>query len=194
MPMVSKFEQMVLFNFVRILTYLIMVLLVGTVLIGGLLFFKKLMPPSTRVSYEDVLPAQSETASSEELSPGAQERMPKLPDNVARYMKGQNYPILKGWLQGLPMKQKWDFVDNMSSVISAAEKEHPDRVIDVINRYKQVKLEKMSDAMEQRAANQVTRLAYIGYGLAAIGLAAIFTLILVLLAIERNTRRIQPAS
>lgn len=111
-----------------------------------------------------------------------------FPENVEKYLFGENEKILLGWLDGLSSQdQRQEFVDNLSEVIESAEQSELD-VNKVINSYKTAKLSKLNKndmsgykGMMERATNYVVISSIITF-------IALMSLILVMLAIERNTR------
>jgi len=111
-----------------------------------------------------------------------------IPNNVKRHLSGKNEAILQGWLNTLSNDdQKQDFVDNLSDVISDAESKNL-KVTDIINNYKTIKLSKIRESGVEQYKELGKKVAV---SLAIFGLIifiSLMSLILVMLAIERNTR------
>jgi wobble nucleotide-excising tRNase len=102
----------------------------------------------------------------------------------------ENKKVVEGWLEPLGPSERQDFLDNMAEVITAAEKQRVD-IVAAINRYKELKLAKIAEAKQGsdfigitiRPLNVVIGIFF------QLALIALISLVLVLLAIERNTRR-----
>ena len=110
------------------------------------------------------------------------------PPILDEYLGGDNKEVLDGWLDGLsdPERQQ-DFVDNLAEVIEGAEQKDLD-VINVINNYKTIKLSKLNQSDFERLAKVAGRGALLGAMLGIVLFISLMSLVLVMLAIERNTR------
>jgi hypothetical protein len=107
---------------------------------------------------------------------------------LEEYLAGDNKEILDGWLDGLSdPEQQQDFVDNLAEVIEGAEQKDLD-VIKVINNYKTIKLSKLKQSDFERYAKVARRGALLGAMLGIVLFISLMSLVLVMLAIERNTR------
>lgn len=176
-----------LFSFTRILALgvslvaLVVIAVLAIGVIGG-------SPDKSYVSIDEVLPQTQSDQTGTGLAGTTASPKVKAPALVMKYLSGDNEKILHGWLEGLDEGQQKIFLDNLSSIISEAESKKAD-VIEVINKYKAVKLEKLQanpfDKYEQMATNG----ARIGTIFGMVILVGLMSLILVVLAIERNTRK-----
>jgi hypothetical protein len=97
---------------------------------------------------------------------------------------------LKGWLDELPKDNHQEFIDEMAIMVTEAEKLDLSPYT-VINDYKKLKFKKLAVAPLEKAEQLIKQLYYTGAIISAVALIALFSLILVLLAIERNTRRVE---
>ena len=158
---------------------------------------------STRVTYTDVVRAQRDNADTTvEAVAGGQLR---IPPEIHRYFdRKKNSQTLAQWVEGVPKDQQQPLLDELADVIRGAEANAPkvsldsvERgkskaeafVYDALNKYRELKTAKLAAspfAPYVRLARRITLFATIG---SALGLFATFTIVLVLLAIERNTRR-----
>lgn len=111
-----------------------------------------------------------------------------LPENVKKHMSSENNRhILAAWIDDLSPSQRRDFVDNLDRVIVQAETEQLD-VAKAINGYKTLKLSKLRGDGFGQYANTIQKGALVLFITVMLGLIAVFSMFLVLLAIERNTR------
>lgn len=181
----SKLEAF-LFGFTRIfaiggsvLGLIAIALLVANLLGGG---------ESTHVALEDINIEESTKNNTVKEASAKPKKQLKIPANVKIYLSGDNEKILQGWLDGIKgQDKKQDFLTNMSEVIIRAEIKKVE-VINVINNYKTLKISKLnkSEIEEYKDIGQKAALYSVVFGLAIF--IALMSLILVMLAIERNTR------
>ena len=198
MSLIDSLEIKGFFRFTRFFAVLfIMVLTVGLI-IGGALF-SKIWPTqvSTRVNPSQVLeieaergpatrPAPQNTEDAEALKVLADLRIPEF---FPKYFgDNQNRGVLVAHLGKLPEKARQDYLDNMAEVVALAENQGAD-VVQALNIYMQKKDQNIADIEAAKAAAITTRAYIVASFLSGLGLIVLFTLILVLLAIERNTRR-----
>jgi len=111
-----------------------------------------------------------------------------IPPRVRKYLgEKDNKSVLEGWLRGLDADQRQDFLDNLEDVIRYAEQNNLD-VIQAVNAYKELKLQKYRTAESKALDAKVSRYGIAGGMVAAVMLIVALSLVLVMLAIERNTR------
>lgn len=111
-----------------------------------------------------------------------------LPKAIQRHISGSNAQVLDKWLAPLNSEQRADFIDNMASIIEEAEKQKVD-VVAAVNDYSTVKLKNFDRAPFERYEKLAQRTALVS-GIAGLVLfIVLMSLMLVALAIERNTRR-----
>jgi hypothetical protein len=111
----------------------------------------------------------------------------EIPENVKKYISGENEKVLYKWIESLDEKDQEDFIENLSLIITEAENKGED-VVDVINDYKTAKLSKLQKTEFEKYEKVAERGAIIGAMFGLIIFIALMSLILVMLAIERNTR------
>ncbi|WP_108651982.1 hypothetical protein [Dongshaea marina] len=112
-----------------------------------------------------------------------------LPNNINAYFTGNNRHVLDGWLDSLSSEdQKQDFIDNLSEVISSAEKQHLD-VTGSINKYKEIKLSEIQRSNLWNAEQASKRYVLWGVMAGFLFFISLMSILLVLMAIERNTRK-----
>ncbi len=112
-----------------------------------------------------------------------------VPSNLQDFFSGDNTAILDGWLEALDAGQKQDFFDNLSQIVLNT---HQEASPEVVNAYKDIKLKKLAAAGFERYAQIAQIAASVGIIIAALFLVILTSLVLVLLRIERNTRRNKP--
>lgn len=178
----SGFERF-LFDFTRLFALVgSIAALVGIVLLVSYLFFPT---KKNYISLSD-LDSIGKTEKTVAVPPKI---MVQLPKNVRKYMSGSNEEVLKGWIGYLDYADQNDFVQNLSSVIHEAEMNLRD-VIEVINKYKTVKLPALRTSEFEKGKRTVEKGAMIGAIFGLMLFVAMMSLVLVMLAVERNTRKI----
>jgi hypothetical protein len=142
---------------------------------------------NTFVSLTDINPVQQTPNAANKQGAMQAESKIQLPENVKKYLSGDNEKVLNGWLKSLDKSDKEDFVSNLSSIIAEAEKNNQD-IIGVINTYKEIKLEKLKKSEFEKYEKMASKGALIGSMFALVLLIGLLAIVLVMLAIERNTR------
>ena len=108
-----------------------------------------------------------------------------LPASVNKeFASAENRKVLAGWLKNLPKEARQDFVDNMEDVIAYAHA-HQMNATDAINAYKELKFDNVGTTGFDRVERGIARATVIAGFLFRLMLLALFSLVLVLLAIER---------
>lgn len=167
----------------------------AAVIIGiGVLGLKLLFPgEQTTVSYAEVtnmMAATSSPSDSEAENTPSETATVAIPDDLKPYLSGKkNERVLQGWIEGFSESQKKDFMKNMSQVVQEA-KAHKVDPNDAINTYKTLKLKKISSNEIDKYTAIATRVGYIAGVFGLVLILSILSLVLVMLAIERNTRRV----
>jgi cytoskeletal protein RodZ len=204
MSFADSFERRFLFVLTRGLALLFIFGLLAAIVIGGMMVSDKLMPKeTTAVTPQEVVdaitppkPEVSQTAdpASAETSPPPDPMiLPgiKLPFVLQKHFSApERIKILRDWLEGLASEQRQIFLDEMAAAVTEAEKNGAEGLA-AIDKYKEIKFDKLKQEELAAAKLATARMTYAGVAFGAILLIALFSLILVLLAIERNTRRSQ---
>lgn len=115
----------------------------------------------------------------------------KLPFVLQKHFNTpEKIQTLNNWLNALvsTMGDRQEFIDEMAATVVEAEK-HKLSSNEAINKYKELKFKKLELEQSTKAERRTLQLYYAGAVVGAVALIALFSLILVLLAIERNTRR-----
>lgn len=187
---VSGFEKLV-FAITRVFALCGAAVIVIAIVILGM----KLISPgeSTKVTYEEVAKAMSgsdENADTETEGSSAKPSVAQveIPADLKPYFEGDNKRILRGWIDDLTEKQQKDFLKNMSQVVREAAANKVDRA-DAINTYKSLKLRKLSSHGFEQYAAMATKAGNIAAIFGLLLILSILSLVLVMLAIERNTRQ-----
>lgn len=183
--MQKNIEAKVIFPLVRYLALSLICLLV----IAIVAFSVQLILPvqNKGVQYDTIKKAVSTGV---KIGNGADAQIrPELPDNLKKYFTDQkNAQVLDGWLAPLTIEQKNDFLRNMSVIVEQAEKNN-DNIADIINTYKTEKLKNFNASEIEQMAEKAKPIVYgtiISIFLITIILLSI---VLILLAIEKNTNR-----
>ncbi|MEB4591967.1 hypothetical protein VSS37_13320 [Candidatus Thiothrix sp. Deng01] len=204
MSFADAFERRFLFVLTRGLALLFIFGLLAAIVIGGIMVSDKLtLKDSTAVSpqevvdaikppvYEEPPPQDSDAASPTPSPPPDPAILPgiKLPFVLQKHFNApERIQTLRDWLEALPSGQRQVFLDEMAAAVTEAEKAGAEG-LDAVNQYKALKFDKLKQEEAASAALLTARLTYAGAAFGAVLLIALFSLILVLLAIERNTRR-----
>jgi hypothetical protein len=199
MSIIDSVERKALFSLTRALAFLMITGLSVALVFGIVRFSSTLVPPTTRVQLSDVIPSQQKPESgSTEAEPVRQVNdntsTLRMPISVQRHFSDeQSHELLVRWLERLKASQRQEFVDNLGEIISGAEAQNAD-VASAIDRYKDRKFELLQQYESERLESAVRRGAIVAALASGLMLIALFSLVLVLLAIERNTRRARQTS
>lgn len=99
--------------------------------------------------------------------------------------------FLEGDVRSVPESARQDYLDNLAEVMTAAKQAGvPINVALMV--YERQKRRALNELDVRNAEADKTRAYIVGFFTAALGLAGLFSLTLVMLAIERNTRRLSP--
>lgn len=181
-----SFLERTLFSFTRVFVTVGSLVSVGG-FVMGILMYLSIGGEDTHVGHDEVKRALSPPVPTSFASLQAAVPEVTIPSNVDKYMGRDDRKVFLGWIEDLDEAQKKDFISNLSEVIAEAEKQSDD-VVDVINKYSKLKLPKLRGNVLDKYATRAAKAGAIGFTLAMAMLAAIMSLVLVLLAIERNTR------
>ncbi|MDP3876029.1 MAG: hypothetical protein Q8Q50_03520 [Methylobacter sp.] len=199
MQVFDKFEKKFLFGLTRIFAMLIILGILIAVGVGGIMFADLSKGIDTKVTAIEVTNAIKPPAVVDMVSipstqsPENQNLLPfvKLPFVLQKHFNEPgSVKILKGWLDALPLSAHQNFIDEMAKTVTESDKlKLP--YAEAIDKYKQLKFKKLNEEISAKAERRTQQLYFIGAIFGAIALIALFSLILVLLAIERNTRRVE---
>jgi hypothetical protein len=191
----DKFERIGVFRFTRLITLLSVFTTAMVLIVLATTFLTTLLPQYTSVGGEEVaavLKAKTTPASGESRDDSSDETVllstvKPGPGVKKEFSDSTNRKVLAGWLKGLPKASRQDFIDNMEEVIAYAQRNSMN-VTDAINTYKELKLDKVGTVGLDQLERKLSQGTIIGSFLFGLMLLALFSLVLVLLAIERNTR------
>ncbi len=199
MKLFSTFERKFLFGLTRTFAmFFIFTTLLGLLTGGLLVLFNQAGNKSSKVEPQEVidvlkpsLPIENAQSSVKTPSESPPKHLPmglKLPFVLQKHFSNpDNFLILIKWLDAVPEEQKQHFLEEMAATVTLAEKEHIAH-FDAINTYHKLKTSKLAEEKISAAARKEAWLWYAGALGSGIVIIALFSLILVLLAIERNTR------
>lgn len=196
MSFIQNVERKGLFKLTRYIALLFICLLVLSVIVG---FFNTTrilgQRTNTKIIPKEILSIIEESSDSKNamnvnrseeeinLSPGIM-----MPENLRKYfVSPDNRRVLRGWLELLPTDKSQDFLNNLSEIMKEGEAKgiDPGRLI---NTYKSMKLARFRDEKTKSEEFKQKLMYFIGGIVGVVFLIAMLSLILVLLAIERNTR------
>lgn len=104
----------------------------------------------------------------------------------------KNRKIFNNWISLLSLEQKNEFISNLIELIKDVESKGGSFTIEQLNSYHEIKSQKLLAAQWDKYAERAQKGAIILFISMLVGMVGLFSLILVLLAIERNTRPVQP--
>lgn len=194
MNLLEKFETGVLFKLTRAFSICLTVVLL---LVFGISVYNavaSLAPANSYPEPEEVFArlAPGAAQSSEDAVPQGTGSTPPslaLPFAVQRYLSDPaGRSKLLGQLSGLPANERSGYLRNLTVVVERAEKTDPRNVETAIYEYMRLTSERQRDVAGRKEAIESRRWQAVAVAFAALTLIALFSLILVLLAIERNTR------
>lgn len=201
MQILDDLEKKFLFGLTRIFAMLVILSILVVVVVGGLSMWGLFQQTSSKVSATEVIDAikpivLNDSVTADSTSVQATDSTNILPSVKMPFIlqKHFNQPekvrLLSEWLLFLSIPERQEFIDEMADTVAEAEKLKlsPTEAIDM---YRELKLKKMETEIAEKAERQTQRLYYAGAFIGAIALIALFSLILVLLAIERNTRQVE---
>jgi hypothetical protein len=192
----DKFERIGVFRFTRLITLLAILITASGLVVLAASFITTLLPQYTSIGGAEVaaaLKAKTSLVDSGESSEDSSDEAVLLstvktgPGVKKEFFDSTNRKVLAGWLKGRPKKSRQDFIDNMEEVIEYAQLNGMN-VTDAVNTYKDLKLDKVGTVGADQLERTISRATIIGTFLVGLMLLALFSLVLVLLAIERNTR------
>lgn len=206
--LVALFERKVLFRIARFVAFTICFLLFLGLLAGGTYLLTagqenvdRPDPAQVAASLKPVAAPEAVAGDAAGAEPAA---APQLNASVLRGLKvppvlqelllaENNQRVFKDWLDELPDDERQAFIDGAARAIEAGRKEKVEDA-DVLNAYR----ERFVDYVERKQAAEALvksqRLYVAGAFVSTLMLLALFSLVLVLLAIERNTRAARVAS
>jgi hypothetical protein len=202
MSIVENFERKALFNITRAVALVCVTVFLLAVFGGAMYAFSVWKEPiTTKVPAKEIVdmikPAESVPQSAKpqgaqapvdqtpELSPLFGFRVPFVLQKYASNENAQH--ILKNHLDEIPVSDRQDYLDELGAVVTEAEAQKLNG-IDAINKYMETKTKRYADAEGKRLQKfEALKLAAMSAA-GGLMLVALFSLVLVLLAIERNTR------
>jgi hypothetical protein len=194
MSFIDAFERKFLFVLTRGLLLIFIFGLLGAIVIGGVIVGSKLNR-STAVSPREVVDTVSPPRPNKPVgvssSPSSKVASPpsetKLPFVLQKHLSSR-IPELRDLLVRLEDDQRQVFVEELAAAVTEAENRgvDPAKAIDTYVKLKFDKLERGNVTPIEMAS---ILMPYAGVAFGAILLIALFSMILVLLAVERNTRR-----
>jgi hypothetical protein len=204
------FEKKFLFSATRVLFLALVLLTMLAFIAGSYKFIERCQESrvSTKVSADSVFSAIEAGSKKSSQNPALNmegnpsenvESGLKIPQSIKDVFTGGNQDVLNSWLKPIAPKDRQNFIDELNSVLAVAlEKEgaqgknHADIVTGAVNKYKELKFAKIDDHNLQEAKFESNMTLYAGIAAGFIALLALLSLVLVLLAIERNTRPALP--
>jgi hypothetical protein len=201
-PILDRLETGALFRLTRFVAFSVVLLLTSALLVGAFVFFNDFFPKdSSHVSYGRIhqeleperAPSSAQIAGQQPV-PNSESDDLQLPLPLQPYFADStNRKVLKDHLQSFDTSERSEYVDNLSEVIESAKREGADndRIIAIINRYFEDKADQMSLARLDKESRRQRQLYLIGGTASVIAAIAVASLVLVLLAIERNTRSLR---
>lgn len=192
MPRSESFEHAYVFRVVRLFACFALVGL-GYGAVAGVSAWQT-AGPGDQIAFKDIRPVlkAAESGGYEPASLALGHGDPllgyPLPRRVKRYLDaGAERPVFAGWVRNLSEDRRRDFITNLEGVLAAAERDGADPAV-TAHVYKDLKLERMQANPLGELTEQIRRVAAVSLVMACVALMGLFSLVLVLLSVERNTR------
>jgi hypothetical protein len=188
--LLEGFEQRRVFVLARVLSFIGIAALSIFVLAGLILWSGSLLPANVQVLPTEVAAVLSPSNAANTSEPSTEAPLAgiTIPSRVSRYLGDRsNKSVLEGWLRSLEPNQRQEFVDNLEDVIKYAEQNNLD-VVQAVNTYKELKMQRYRAAETKGLDTKISRYGAVGGMVSAAMLIVALSLVLVVLAIERNTR------
>jgi hypothetical protein len=205
MSIVEGFERKALFNITRAVALVcVTVFLLG--ILGGALYGVSVWQESvnTKITPQEIIdPLKPVKAPPAEPSQPKGAKPPvnagpadsplagfKVPFSLQKYVSGENAQIIRNHLNDVPEVDRQQYLDELGAVVAAAEASKVDP-IEAINAYMHAKGERYTAAAVKTAEKWATLKLVAEVAAGGLLLVALFSLVLALLAIERNTRHMR---
>lgn len=203
MSFADSVERTLLFRLVRILAFFFIIIAFLAILGAVIMTTVKMIPSSIDVSKEEIsaivpLPAKDMRGADKAFQETVSKSHLEVKKNNTRLLpfavqKEFSHPetqaFLEKWLNGFAKADQEKALKELESVILLAGERNVD-VSDAIEKFTDLKSEKVNKADSEKQASilgNTMALYLIGISIVII---ALFSLVLVLLAIERNTRKV----
>ncbi len=197
-PKSSKTE-LFLFGLIRFVTLIGAVLVLIAFIVAAVLVVQTLRPEKPKkivpVFYEAVAPMQQTAQKNEEAFVPIGAKIAgknSFPQPVVDFLLGHEGFSLKEWLDQLKPEHRQAFLDNLAVILQTANTKHLTTVQleQVVRNFAELWIAQNEKAPEPNSAleKQIFRASCISAAFGLFITLTIFCLILVLLAIERNTR------
>jgi len=195
--MLDGFERKGVFRVARVFALIIICVVLISVVIAIVAFGNTLAPTSpAKVTADEVFASatseQAETTGNRGDSEASNPTMLpniRLPFVLQKYFNNvETRRILAGHIDSLTPELQQDYVDNLAIIVQEAETSNTVKVVDAINKYFELKDKRLTEIRAIQADKERMRPYYAALIMSGLAIAALFSLILVLLAIERNTR------
>lgn len=190
--LMARFEHKVLFRITRwgalaLCMLLFLALLGSCLMLVGTLSSGVERPDPTEVATSDdstnTNPGSGDLSEAESSPLDGLEMPPNL---LEQFLSANNGPILTNWLKAVERDERQSFLDDLSEAASTAKAAGKDEA-QAINAYHSRYVAYVEERQVAEAATTATRLLIFSVIGSALALIALFSLVLVLMAIERNT-------
>lgn len=190
--LIARFERKVLFRITRWVALALCLLLFLALLGSGLMLLGTLSSGVARPDPTEVATSEDSAStnpgggnlSETESSPLDGLKMP--PNLLEEFLSANNGPILTNWLKAVERDERQSFLDDLSEAASAAKAAGKDEA-HAINAYHSRYVAYVEERQLAEATTTAARLLILSVIGSALALIALFSLVLVLMAIERNT-------
>lgn len=198
---VAHFERKVLFRIARIVAFSFCFILFLS-LLGGAAYLlttgeEPAQPPDASALAQELKPAPASTSPQDAqatVGPTKSAPLPaalrgvRLPPTLQElFLDEQNQQVLSNWLEELPVEERQAFLDGLAKAVEEARKAGVEDS-DAMNLYRERFVEYLAQKTAEEAKVRAERTYIVGALVSTLVLIALFSLVLVMLAIERNTR------
>ncbi len=197
MNVIDGFERGVLFRLTRSLAMLFIICVcLGIMASGFMIFLITNDKQSTTIKATDVIESlqpqpSSNTAKSDQNYALAPEGDPlaalKIPFPLQKHLDYNNVSTIRNWLRSVPANKQPEALREMGEVAAKADDSNIDFNVALI-KYCNIKQEILNQAEKDQYEQRLSIFAFAGLMVAGVIVIALLSLILVMLAVERNTR------
>ena len=203
MPVIDTIEKKYLFSLTRFVALFFIVLAVLPIVFGLFHYGRQAVPQSVSIDKNDIAEiikphsnpeTGAEGYSEESYSGGGSNGFDplagkKLPFSIQKHFsRPDDMDVLKGWMRTMSDGERDVFLTELDIVAQQAELRKID-ITDAMNRFWNVKSQKFDSRIQEELALKARNYVIASVIGGCILTIAIFSLVLVLLAIERNTRK-----
>lgn len=189
----------VLFSIITATALTFSLITVVLLVITGIKYIRLAVPFSANIEYGEIMPSPANAAMEwkemeKQLAPVVIKNISGKKTGGRRGSSGRE-PVFLSWVSGMDTSERKEFCRNLEAIVAEAERRSNDawQVMNAYAKLKQAKLHELR--LQEMSRRKSTRLKEIGLATAGLFvtavLLALFAGVTILLAVEKNTRRLK---